>query len=198
MIDRGLSPESLAAILDDPSRYLAFVDIDWPNGAVRAHSGHGDRPFMNEIYKGIGEFGGISKLTEGSDDSPIQLRLTLKVLDPVIVGLVMNDEPEGREVAVHLAILDEDRIIAHELPYIYDGIITKFGTVRGDIDKSIPFILTLTCADWMENWNKPPIYADATNEAQQHLHPGDRIFDMTEVIASTPISGLPIKTIERP
>jgi sugar phosphate isomerase/epimerase len=66
---------------------------------------------------------------------------------------------------------------------------------RGDLSKDIPYVLQITCSDWFERWNQPPQSARTTNQAQQHLHPGDRIFDLTEIIAASPLSALPVKNI---
>jgi hypothetical protein len=194
MIDRGLSPAQISALNTDEIASIVFVDIDWPGGRVRAHTGIGERIFMGQSYLGVGEVGGIGDLDENNSSSPNQLPLTLKVLDAALVALVMNESPEGRDVSVHLGILDENRVIAHEIPYVFDGIVAKFGIKRGDVDKQIPYIIRLGCSDWLERWSQPANSANTTNEAQQHLFPGDRIFDLTEIIAGSPLSSLPTKT----
>jgi hypothetical protein len=196
MIDRGLSSDIFNALQADETAIILFLDVDWPGGRVRAHTSLGDRPFMGNTYLGVGEYGGISEVVEGADTSPNQIRLTLKVLDPAVVALVMNNSPEGREVSVHMAILDENRVIEHEVPYIFDGNVAKFNVQRGDIDKGIPYVLQLTCSDWFERWSQPPKSARTTNAAQQHIHPGDRIFDLTEIIAAAPLSALPVKNVQ--
>lgn len=194
MIIRDIPQAALDALKNDVTRVLVFFEVDWPGTPVRAHSGIGERTFMGEVYQGVGEFGGIGDIIEGSGTSPAQLPFTLTVLDSAVVALSMNDAPEGREIAMHLAVLDENRVITHEIPYLVDGYASFLTVKRGDIAKQIPYVITLTCTDWLDRWNQPPENARTTDEAQQHLHPGDRIFSLTELIAGSPSHSLPINT----
>ncbi|WP_299072905.1 hypothetical protein [uncultured Paraglaciecola sp.] len=195
MIDRGFSHDAITALQQSEVAVLLFVDIDWPGGRVRAHTGLGTRTFQGQDYIGVGEFGGVSEVVEAANNSPNQIRLTLKVLDASVVGLVMNNSPEGREVAVHMAVLNDDRVIEHEVPFVVDGNVASFDIQRGDLSKDIPYVMQITCSDWFERWSRPPESARTTDSAQQHLHPGDRIFDLTEVIAAAPLSAMPMKNV---
>lgn len=193
MIDRGITNAAIAAINADESAVRAFAEIDWPGQKVRVHSGWGDRQFMGEEYLGVGEFGGISQVNESPGNSPNQLNLTLTVLDPGLLGNSLNESPEGREVSVHLAVLDEHQRIAHEIPYVFDGNVSRFTVRRGNISKNIPWLFTIGCSDWFERWSQPPENARTTDQAQQHLHPGDRFFSLAEVVAGSPLHALPLK-----
>lgn len=193
MIDRGLSPELINALNQDELSALLFVDLVARSGRVMCHTGLGDRVFMSETYLGIGELGGVGDFTENTGSSPTSLPLTLKIHDPSLISLVMNESLEGCEISVHLALLDEYKHIEHEIPYVFDGNVTKVGIKRGDVDKGLPYVVRLTCGDWSERWNQPPSNARTTDAAQQNLHPGDRIFDLTEVIASSSLASLPVK-----
>ena len=194
MIERTLTSAQIAALQSDETHHLIFADLDWSDsGSVRVHTGLGSRFFAGQEYIGLGELGGISNFSETNSYSPAQLNLTLKVLDASLISQVMNDSPEGREVAVHLAILDDNKKIIDEIPYIFDGNVTKFGVQRGDVTKGIPYVLRVSCGDWLERWNQPPQFASTTDADQQHLHPGDKIFSLTEIIAGSPLSSLPVK-----
>jgi hypothetical protein len=193
MIDRGISAGASDILLRDETAVIAFIDLDWPSGRVLAHSGLGDRVFQGQTYLGVGEFGGISEIDEASGNSPNQLSLSIRFTDPTLVNTILNESPEGREVSVHLAALNDKRIIVEEIPYIFDGNVAKGSLRRGDIAKNIPYQINITCSDWFERWSQPPNNARTTDNAQQHLHPGDRIFDLTEVIAGSPLHTLPSK-----
>jgi hypothetical protein len=193
MIDRGLTLPQIAALTKDEVGAILFVDLDTPSGRVLCHTGLGDRPFMGQTYLGIGELGGVGDFTENTGSSPSNMPLTLKLLDPSLVAVAMNETLEGREIVMHLGLLDDNKQIAHEIPYIFDGYVAKKGVKRGDISKSIPYVIRLTCSDWMERWNQPPSNARTTNAAQQNLYPGDRIFDLTEIIAGSSLASLPVK-----
>lgn len=198
MIDRGYQAAALNALKQPDAALLAFVDIDWPGGAVRVHSGLGERPFAGLIFQGVGDFGGIKNVSERGGNSPNQLTLTLNVMDAGAVGRIMNDSPEGREVHVHMAVLDDNRKIAHEVPFVYDGEVAKCRIKRGNLAKEIPYVISLVCSDWFERWNQAPDLSRTTNEAQQFLYPGDRFFDQTEILASSPLSNLPVRRPRNP
>ncbi|MGQ8367143.1 hypothetical protein [Glaciecola sp. 1036] len=194
-MSRDLNQAQEAALLDDTSRKLIFIELDWPSGIVRAHSGVGERVFQGQTYLGVGEFGGIGDFTEDETTSPTQMPITLKVLDPTLMSTIINENAEGRGIVMHLALLDENRVIEHELPNIFDGHVGKINFTRGQLSKGIPSVVKITATDWLNRWSQPATNARTTNEAQQSIHPGDRIFDLTEIVAGSPLSSLPTKTV---
>ena len=193
MIERAIPHSAVEKLLENEIAYIVFVDIDWPGGRVRAHTGIGDRPFAGETYIGVGEFGGVGQVSEATDMSPNQLSLSLRVLDSNLVSTILNESPEGREVVLHIGVLDENRVIVEEIPYVFDGDVAGFDLIKGDVDKQIPYQINLRCSDWLERWAKPPDNARTTNNAQQHMYPGDRFFDLTEIISSSPLNRLPTR-----
>ncbi|WP_416305219.1 hypothetical protein [Neptunicella sp. SCSIO 80796] len=193
MISRLLSPTMLAAATASPSRLLAFLEMDWPSGWVRCHSGVGERIYNGNSYLGVGEFGGIGEVTENSSDGANRLNLSLKVMDPTLINVVLNEDPNGRDCFMHLVALDEHRRILEGHDYFFDGEMVDVKVKRGDAAKQIPAIINIPLGDWFERWATAPEAARTTDAAQQFLHPGDQFFDQCEIIAGSPLHSLPVK-----
>lgn len=191
-MERAYSQTALNALAES-ERELGFVELDWQGNWVRAHTGLGTRPFAGVDFLGVGELGGISAVNEEQGYSPGQLTFTLKVLDPTLVNIVMNANPRGCECFLHIATLDDNRVIEHELPYVFDGYIDDVKVTRGDVTKNIPYLISISAYDWLNRWNQPADNGRTTDQAHQNLHPGDTFFDQTEIIAASPLSSLPIK-----
>lgn len=194
MIERVITPAMMEAAKASPSRLLAFLEVDAESGWVRVHSGHGERPYKGETYYGLGEYAGMSAFSENANSSSNRLRLMLKIMDPALLAEVMNESLNGKDCFIHLVAFDEHRRIIDGVDYVIDGEIVDGKVKRGDITKQIPSIMEFTVSDWIERWAQAADAAKTTDEAQQDMHPGDRFFDLVEVIAGSPLSSLPVKT----
>lgn len=62
----------------------AMVYLDWPGGAVRAHSGVGDMTALGATWRGVGSFGGIDVPAEGAGLIAVRSTLTLTGVPPGI------------------------------------------------------------------------------------------------------------------
>lgn len=193
MIGRLLSPAILEAATSSPQRVMAFVELDHPDGWVRVHSGLGDRVYNGETYLGIGELGGIGNVSENANSSANRLKMTLKIHDILLLAQIYNTDFVGRDCYVHLVAFDEDRQIVGGHNFLFDGEIVNVDVQRGDPDKDIPSTVAITCSDWYERWSTAPNNARTTDSAQQYLYPGDRFFDLVEIIAGSPLHTLPFK-----
>jgi hypothetical protein len=194
MIDRIITPTMMEAAKASPSRLLAFAEIETSSGWVRVHSGHGERTYNSQNYLGLGEFAGISQFKENADSSSNQLTLSLTVLDQSLLSEVMNENLNGKACYIHLVAFDEYRKITEGVDYVVDGEIIDMKIKRGDSTKQLPSIIQLTVADWITRWAISIDTSKTTDSAQQYLYPGDRFFDLVEVIAASPLDSLPVKT----
>ncbi|HBY41456.1 hypothetical protein [Ponticaulis sp.] len=194
MIERVITPTMVAAAKASPSRLLAFAEINTSSGWVRVHSGHGERVYNGQTYLGMGEFAGIGQFTENADTSNNRVTLSLKVLDPALLAEVMNESLNGYECFVHLVALDEYRRVLEGVDYVIDGEIVDVKVQEGSLEKQIPSVISLVVGDWIERWATPAEAAKTTDADQQHLFPGDRFFDLAEIVAGSPANTLPVKT----
>ncbi len=201
MIDRIISPAMLEAAKASPSRLLAFAEIETENGWARVHTGNGERKYTvdsEETYYGVGEFAGISTFTENSNNTGARTSLSLRVLDQTLLAELYNNSPIGYACYVHLVAFDENRRIIDGFNYAIDAEIVDLKVKRGDTEKQIPAVITIEVNDWMERWSSAPESPKTTDSAQQKMYPGDKFFNLVEIIAGSPLSSLPTKTTSVP
>lgn len=194
MIERVITPTMLEAAKATPTRLLAFAEIETSSGWVRVHTGRGERIYNGQSYLGVGEFAGISSFSENASSSSNRTQISLKVLDPALLSEVMNVDFNGYDCYVHLVAFDEYRKITEGVDYVIDAEIVDGKVKRGNASKQIPSIINLTLSDWIERWSQAADAPKTTDAAQQDLYPGDRFFDLVEVIAGSPLSSMPFKS----
>ena len=89
---------------------------------------------------------------------------------------------------------DENRQITEGADYFIDAEMVDLKVITGKRAANKPAVIKITINDWFERWAQPVEVVKTTDAAQQELHPGDRFFDLVEVIAGSPLSSLPVKT----
>lgn len=194
MIERTITPTMLEAAKANPSRLLAFIELETESGWVRVHSGVGPRIYKSQTYIGMGEMGGIGSVTENATTNGNRTTLALKVYDQSLLSEVMNNDLMGRECYGHLVAFDENRQILDGADYFIDAEVVDVKIRRGNQEKEIPAVVTVVLNDWLERWAQPVEVMKTTDAAQQFKYPGDRFFDLLEIIAGSPLSSLPVKT----
>ena len=194
MIESAISPTMLEAAQASPSRLLAFAELNFKSGWVRVHTGVGSRVYNGQTYLGIGELGSIGRVRENASQSGNRTTLSLVVRDPSLLREVMNEDPNGRECFIHLVAFDENRQITEGADYFIDAEMVDLKVITGKRAANKPAVIKITINDWFERWAQPVEVVKTTDAAQQELHPGDRFFDLVEVIAGSPLSSLPVKT----
>ncbi|OFC71821.1 hypothetical protein [Alteromonas confluentis] len=194
MIERLITPQMAEAAKASPSRLLAFAEIEYENGWIRLHTGHGEREYNGQTYLGVGEFAGVGKVSENDKNTRSRANFSLKLLDLSLFTELLNFRPIGHDFYMHLVAYDENRRIIDGTDYVIDGYVVDYEAVRGDEAKSIPAVAKLAVSDWMERWAQPTEAAKTTDNAQQAMYPGDRFFDLVEIIAGSPLSALPTKS----
>ena len=194
MIERAISPTMLDEANANPSRLFAFVELNFKSDWVRVHTGVGTREYNGQTYIGIGELGSIGRVRENASQSGNRTTLSLVVHDQSLLSEVMNEDPSGRECFVHLVAFDENRQITEGADYFIDAEMVDMKVVRGKQKANKPSVVKITINDWLERWAQPVEVVKTTDVAQQELYPGDRFFDLVEVIAVSPLSSLPVKT----
>lgn len=75
-LTRDIHPDTLAA-LQGVFYPVLMIYLDWPDGAVRAHSGVGTIEWDGDAWLGVGEFGGIEIPAEAPGLAATQASLTL-------------------------------------------------------------------------------------------------------------------------
>jgi hypothetical protein len=85
-LTRGLDPAFAAALRSDVFHPVTLVDLDWPAGRIRAHSGAGVIVWGGHDWMGVGDFGSITTPAETTGAAANRATLTLVGLPADVLG----------------------------------------------------------------------------------------------------------------
>lgn len=156
---------------------LVLADFDFLSGHVRVHDGLGDVAFSGNTYSGIGSFGGVSSISEGSRDIARPLTLTLSGVDnSLLTSAMTTGEYQGRTVTLYIGLLNAEAGTFVDTPEIaYEGRMAKMSIQVGKES-----VITLNVENRIR---REPRVARYTSEDQQLTYAGDTFFDQVPNIA---------------
>lgn len=141
---------------------------DFPSGAVRAWSGYGTLSWGGNNYTGIGDFGGVDRVEEGSDHSAKGIVFTLAGIPSSLIALALADAYQGRTCTLWLGAMDSTGAVIAD-PY-------QFFSGRMDVmeieDGGDTATIKLTGENRLIDLNRPRARR-YTHEDQQIDYPGD-------------------------
>jgi hypothetical protein len=104
MLTRGVPPAMQVALAGVVHPVL-FVWLDWPGGAVRAHSGIGVITWGGFDWQGVGNFGGVTTPEEfGGSMVATEASVTL-MASPEDLDAYLDDQIRNREGAIYMGLL---------------------------------------------------------------------------------------------
>lgn len=162
-----LIPQVLIDAFEDRVvRPVTFVYIDWPGGAVYAHTGVGTLTYMNKVWYGLGSFADISEVTSDTNIGSHTLDLGISGIDPKTLKEVTTTDVINRDVETHLGALDEDGRLIAAAPCFY-GRVSSTNIKRYGGDAISVQAVSIT-SDWVKN--RPNRYTD---ESYRSSYPND-------------------------
>lgn len=171
---------TLAALDGDNVPLCLAVEIIYPMGPVRVHSGVGDIVISGQTYKGVGALGGIDPVSQTSKTEPGRLRLSLSGLDGTLLQEVLNTRCQGSPAKVWLVVLDRDDLFV-SATLLFSGRVSSQNLKYGR-ETSISIELVDRLADWSRKGT-----ARFSDESQQSRHAGDRFFRYIAQMSEKPI-----------
>lgn len=155
---------------------LILADLDFASGHVYVHDGIGDVTTGGHTYSGVGTFGGISTVSEGTKDIARPLSLTLSGVENSLLTTAMTEVYQGRTATIYLGLLNDATGTFVDTPEtIYEG---RMARMQIQVGK------TSTITLHIENRiRREPRIARYTSEDQQLLFSGDTFFDQIPNIA---------------
>ncbi|MDO6523271.1 hypothetical protein Q4578_16865 [Shimia thalassica] len=104
---RDIHADTYAALQVDGFHPVMLVHIDWPDGAVRAHTGGGAISWGGETWSGVGDFGGADIPDEVSGTA-VPAEMTLSLLGDLDRIFAEMDQPaRNRDVDVYFGLVTE-------------------------------------------------------------------------------------------
>jgi hypothetical protein len=106
-LTRGIEQATYDALMVDGFHPVLMVHVDWPDGAVFAHSGKGTINWGGQNWLGVGPFGG-GKIPSEAMGGAVPTEASLYVLGTIEDILGQIDQPaRNRDVQIYLALVTE-------------------------------------------------------------------------------------------
>lgn len=130
-MSRGLSASVISALESSTVRLITFAELDFASGTLYVHDGIGTYTWGSNDWLGVGDFGGISSVEEGSEVSPYSLNLTLSGLDAGLVSTALTENYFMRDVNIYLGLLDADDSLIDTPTQIWAGFMDVMSLTAG-------------------------------------------------------------------
>lgn len=182
-MSRAFEAASAAAFAAPHVTILTFAYMDFSSGIVRVHNGIGTYTWGGSDWLGVGDFGAVSALEEGSDVSPYGVTLTLSALDPTLVGVAMNEDYYMRDAILYIGALSADDELINTPLQMWAGHMdvmnVSAGVAGGDS-------ITVQCESELSAFNRSS-NLKYTTQALQAAYTGDVFFDFLPKISGAKI-----------
>jgi hypothetical protein len=182
-MSRGFEAASAAAFASPYAAVLTFAYLDFASGIVRVHNGIGTYTWGGEDWLGVGDFGAVSALEEGSDVSPYGVTLTLSALDSTLIGVALTEDYYMRDVNIYIGALSTDDELLNTPLLMWSGhmdvMVVSAGVESGDA-------ITLQCESELAAFDRAS-NLKYTDQALQAEYPGDVFFNFLPKIAGAKI-----------
>lgn len=130
-MSRGLSASVISALESSTVRLVTFAELDFASGTLYVHDGIGTYTWGGNDWLGVGDFGGISTVEEGSEVSPYSLNLTLSGLDAGLVSTALTENYFMRDVNIYLGLLDDNDDLIDTPTQIWAGFMDVMSLTAG-------------------------------------------------------------------
>jgi len=157
---------------------VTMVDLDFASGPLFAHDSIGTIPFNGNSYLGVGQYGGISVVSEAIDVIAKQVVLTLSGVDASLVSTSMFDNNQGRAVTIYIGLFNQGTGQFVDTPEaLWVG---RMDWPKIDIDQNTATI-TINCESRLR---QSPRISLQTDQDQQIAYPGDTFYNRITDIAN--------------
>ena len=164
---RPMSQAMLAAIAANQLNPALFVTATFATGPIYVWTGYGSIAWNGQTWLGIGTFGGISVIEEGSTIEAKGIVLTFSGFDANLVANVMGEFLLSAPVAIYLGFFAGNTLIADPVP----AWVGRMDQPTVDIT-GLTASISINCENRLIEMNTP-VNRRYTNDDQQLVAPGD-------------------------
>jgi hypothetical protein len=147
--------------------------LDFASGIVAANTGVSTIPFGGDDYLGVGTFGDVSPVSESVASKPYSISLTLSGVPAALISVTLNEQYQGRDAKIFLAMLDSEHQLIADPVLLFRGRIDTMDMVIGETAT-----ISMTVQSRMADWDKPRVRR-YNHEDQIVNHPTDKGFEFT-------------------
>ena len=185
-MSRGFSSSINTALTQSSVRLVTFAELDFSSGKIYVHDGLGTYTWGGNNWLGVGDFGGISSVQEGTEVSPYSLQLTLSGLDASIVSTALdkNDRYFMRDIKVYLGLLNADDELIDTPSQIWAGFMDVMTLTAGESGGDA---ITLTAESELARFDRSPNLR-YTHTMLQKRNSDDKFFEFLKDIEGVKIS----------
>ncbi len=162
-------------------RPVLMCRLDFESDPVLVHSGVGTITHDSEEYLGLGSYGGISEITEGSDARPYDIDLSLSGIPTEFLATTMGEQYQGRAVKILIGLLDEEHQIIDSAKQLWSGYMDY-----PDIQIGKTASIIVHCRGRANDWARARVER-YTKEQQRADYPDDSGFDYVTQMADKSI-----------
>jgi len=176
-MSRSISSAMLSSLTSNGIIPAILAKIAFQSETVYVWTGVGSLSYAGNTYVGVGSFGKIGRVTEGTDLQAYGLTISLSGIDPTLLNECMTDVQLGAPVAVYFALLDQNASILGTPYTLFSGIVDK-PTVKAGIDE---ITISLSLENRLANHQRAS--CRRYTAADQNLYyPGDTAFNWVEIL----------------
>jgi len=182
-LSRGFPTNTAAAFLLPHVAVLTFAKLEFASGTSYVHNGLGTYTWGGFDWLGVGDFGSVSRLEEGSDVSPYGITLTLSALDATLANIALTEDYFMRPVTIYIGALSAADVLHDDPIQIWAGAMDVMTvSVGNDGGDSI----TLVCESELAAFDRSSGLR-YTTQAQQRFYSGDLFFEFLPMIEGAKI-----------
>jgi hypothetical protein len=159
-----------------------FVSAAFASETLYLWSGTGSVVWNGQTWLGVGSFGSITPIEEGSTVEARGASLTLSGIDPNVLGDALTDLRQGLPVTVWVALFDDTLALIPNPVIGFQGRMDQ-PTISHDGQTCT---IQINCESRLVDLNVPA-ERRYTNEDQQRDYPGDRGFEFVNSIQEVTI-----------
>jgi hypothetical protein len=165
----NVSAAYAAALAASYGRPAFFVELHFVTGPMYVWSGYGSKSWNGHTWLGVGSFGGVSVIEEGSTLKARGISLTLSGIDTAVLQDVLEDYRQGLPVLVYLGMFDGAGVLIPDPVCSWAGL-TDQPTISVSGEQAV---IEVAAESELVSWNVS-VERRYTNEDQQLDFPGDR------------------------
>lgn len=180
---RGFSTAVVNALKADNVKVVTFAELDFASGTIYTHDSIGTYTWGGNDWLGVGDFGSVSSIQEGSEISPYSVNITLSGLDASLSSTALTEDYFMRDVTLYIGLLDQDDALIEDPTQIWSGFMDVMSITAGSSGGDS---ITLACESELAKFDRSSNLR-YTHANQQKRSSGDLFFEFLKSIEGVKI-----------
>lgn len=178
---RTITATNEAVLDDDVVRPAVFAKLEFGAGTQYVNNSPMTLTFGGNDYIGVGNFAGISKVSETGDIQSTSLELTLSGVDPAMVSIALNENYQGKKGTIYLGFMDANFALVDDPVLVFKGRMDTM-PIKLDTESVIGLTIESRLADLFRSR-----VIRFNNADQQQRFPGDKGLEFVEEMVAKEI-----------